>query len=298
MGVKPCNISCIVYTLNEELNLGRCLKSLSWCDDVVVVDSFSTDLTETIARAAGARFFQHPFTGFGDQRNWSLSEIKFKHKWVLILDADESTPQELATEMIEKVDRAVNEVAAFRLRRRFHLWGKWMRFSGLYPTWVVRLIRLGRVKYVNRGHAETQVVEGATEALDFDLIDENLKNQHEWWDRQNRYSTKEALYENSMPPLKFKNLISADPLQRRDALKALSRRLPARPLWYFVYTYFFRLGFLDGRTGFQFCLMKMMYLEMIELKKAEIKLMAGEPRRAVEHTLAEEDLPRRTSVRR
>src|SRR5262249_45297033 len=116
-------ISCLVYTLNEEANLPHCLASLAWCDDIVVVDSFRTDSTEAIARAAGTRFVQHEFTGFGDQRNWSLKEIPLRHPWALILDADERVPAELASEMALRLQETPAEVAAFRVRRRFFMWG-------------------------------------------------------------------------------------------------------------------------------------------------------------------------------
>src|SRR5438132_10016013 len=98
MTPKP-TVSCLVYTLNEEVNLPHCLDSLRWCDDVVVIDSFSTDRTEEIARAAGVRFVQNPFTGFGDQRNWTLDQVSLKHPWALVLDADERVPAELAAKL-------------------------------------------------------------------------------------------------------------------------------------------------------------------------------------------------------
>jgi glycosyltransferase involved in cell wall biosynthesis len=263
-------VSCLVFTLNEEVNLPSCLESLGWCDDVVVVDSFSTDRTEAIARAAGARFVQHPFTGFGDQRNWCLENVPLRHPWALVLDADERVPPELAAEMAERLVEVPNDVAAFRLRRRFYLWGRWLRFSAL-SAWVVRLVSVGRVRYVNRGHAETQVVDGQTAALRQALIDENHKGLEDWWARQNRYSTQEALYELTRPPAPLSQLLASDPLQRREALKALLRRLPARPLWFFLYGYVFRLGFLDGMDGLRFCAMKATYQGMIVSKKLEYR---------------------------
>lgn len=272
-GAPP--VSCLIYTLNEEVNLPHCLASLGWCSDVVVVDSFSTDRTEAIARAAGARFVQHTFTGFGDQRNWSFAQVPLKHSWALILDADERVPPELAVELARRIPAAADTVAAFRVRRRFHLWGRWLRYSSLYPTWVVRVVRVGRVRYVNRGHAETQEVEGQTESLDHDLIDENHKGLEEWWARQNRYSTQEAGYELSQPKTPLSDLFSRDALRRREALKMLGRDLPARPLWYFLYAYFLRLGCCDGLGGLRFCWMKAMYQSMIALKKHEARTRNG-----------------------
>jgi len=161
-------------------------------------------------------------------------------------------------------------VAAFRLRRRFHLWGRWLRRSSLYPTWVVRLVRVGRVRYANRGHAETQIVDGRVASLEHDLIDENHKGLEDWWARQNRYAAQEAVHELTQPAAPLHDLFSYDPLRRRAALKSLVRRVPARPLWYFLFAYILRLGFLDGPDGFRFCLMKAVYQAMIGLKKHEL----------------------------
>ncbi|MCI5159170.1 MAG: glycosyltransferase family 2 protein [Candidatus Electrothrix sp. AUS1_2] len=263
------SVSVLIYTMNEEIHLQQCIDSLSWCDDIVVVDSFSTDNTEQIARQNGARFFQHSFEGFGSQRNWSLEHIDLHHDWVLILDADERVPEELAQELEKLADLNSSETGAWRLRRRLYMWGKWLRYSSMYPTWTVRFIHKDRVRYINRGHAETQEVEGKIGQLEHDLIDENLKGIDAWFERQNRYSTKDAMYEKGIEdqPLQLAELFSPDPLKRRAALKRLTVGLPFRPFIYFMYSYFFRMGFFDGRRGLQFCLMKALYQRMIMVKK-------------------------------
>jgi glycosyltransferase involved in cell wall biosynthesis len=271
MSTAPVPVSCLIFTLNEQVNLPHCLGSLGWCDDVVVVDSFSSDDTAAIARAAGARFVQHAFTGFGDQRNWALEQVALRHPWALILDADERVPPDLAAELRDRLGSAPADVAAFRLRRRFHLWGKWLRFSSLYPTWVVRLVRVGRVRYVNRGHAETQEVNGRVDSLRHDLIDENHKGLEHWWSRQERYAAQEALYELAERRVPLRRLFAADPLERRAAVKALARDLPLRPLWFFLYAYVLRGGFLDGTSGYRFCAMKASYQAMIVRKKRELR---------------------------
>ena len=257
------------FTLNEELHLPSCLASLQWCDDVIVVDSFSTDRSEGICAESGARFVQHEFLGFGSQRNWALGEYPLKHNWVLILDADERVPPDLARELVGIGNSDPQHIGAFRVRRRFYMWGRWLRYSALYPTWVVRFIHKERVKYIDRGHAETQQVTGSVGDLKNDLIDENLKGIDEWFQRQNRYSRKEAEYELNAEkePARIDALWSGDPLQRRALLKKLSWRLPLRPLNYFVYSYVVRRGFLDGADGFIFCLMKSTYQAMIVAKK-------------------------------
>jgi glycosyltransferase involved in cell wall biosynthesis len=265
-------VSVMVFTLDEEIYLPICLDSLAWCDDVIVVDSFSHDHTIDIAMKAGARVFQNQFTGFGDQRNWAILNTAPKHPWVLILDADERVTRELVEEMANILGSVSSEVSAFRLRRRFHMWGRWLRYSSLYPSWVVRLVKVGCVRFENRGHAETQQVKGTIRDLANDLIDENLKGIDEWFERQNRYSTKDAEYELSFEnkSITIGDLLNTDPMIRRVALKKIAMRMPMRPLLYFIYSYFLQGGFRDGRDGLVFCMMRSIYQGMVVAKKHDL----------------------------
>ena len=265
----------MVFTLDEEVHLPSCLASLAWCDDVIVVDSFSKDRTLDIARTSGARVFQNTFTGFGDQRNWALENTAPKHPWVLILDADERVPPEMVEELRAMPATASQDVAAFRIARRFHFWGRWLRYSSLYPTYVVRLVRAGRIRYVNRGHAETQEVDGRILTLATDLIDENRKGLHDWFARQNRYSRREAEFEleQENDAWRIAEFASAEPLRRRAALKRLAAGVPGRPVWYFLYSYVLRGGFRDGVDGLIFCLLKSTYQLMVSMKKCEMRQM-------------------------
>ena len=270
-------VTVMVFTLDEELNLPACLESLRWCDDVVVVDSFSGDRTVELARAAGARVLQRRFTGFGDQRSWALESAAPRHPWVLILDADERVPPEMAEELRVRLETVGEGVAAFRMARRFHLWGRWLRHSSLYPTYVVRLVRVGRVRYLNRGHAETQEVDGEIASLATDLVDENRKGLGEWFGRQIRYAGDDAAFELEAErrPWRAADLWSDDPLARRASLKRLAYRLPCRPAAYFFYSYLLRGGFLDGGRGFVFCVLRSMYQLMVVLRKAELRRARG-----------------------
>ena len=271
----------MIFTLNEEIHLPSCLDSLHWADDVVIVDSFSTDRTEAISREHGVRFFQNQFIGFGSQRNWAMDHCTPRHDWILVLDADERVTPELAEE-IARVTASASpaDVGAFRVKRRFYMWGRWLQYSSLYPNWVVRLIHRDRVRYVDRGHAETQTVQGTVLELQSDLIDENLRSIDEWFDRQNRYASKEAAYElaNEAAGGGTGDLLSRDPLIRRAALKRLSWRLPFRPIFYFLYAYLWRAGFRDGRAGLMFCFMKALYQGMIVVKKYDMR-QAGDRHR-------------------
>ena len=273
-GAPAAPVSVMVFTLDEALHLPACLDALRWCNDVIVVDSFSTDATVAIAAQWGARVVQRRFDGFGTQRNWALDHAAPVHEWVLVLDADERVTAELVEEMARALADVPPTVGAFRLRRRFYMWGRWLRYSSLYPNWVVRLVHRDRVRYVNRGHAETQDVRGEIRQLEHDLIDENLKGIDEWFERQGRYARREAEHELAQEaglPFRWFDLVASDPLVRRAALKRLSWRLPARPVLYFVYGYVVRRGFLDGRDGFVFSTMKAIYQAMIVVKKYDAR---------------------------
>jgi glycosyltransferase involved in cell wall biosynthesis len=266
-------VTVMIYTLDEELNLPGCLDSLAWCDDVIVIDSFSRDRTEAICKERGVRFYQHAFEGFGSQRNWSFDHCAPRHEWILVLDADERVPNEMAEELGRLLVSPPSAVGAYRLRRRLYLWGRWLEHSSLYPTWVVRLVHRERVRYINRGHAETQEVRGEVGELETDLIDANEKGIYEWFERQIRYARKDAEHELSEETGAFSalGLLSADPLARRAALKRLSRILPGRALAYFAYAYLFRGGFRDGADGLTFCTMRAVYQQMVNIHKYDIK---------------------------
>lgn len=266
-------VSVLIFTLNEELNLPTCLDSLQWCDDVVVVDSFSDDATLDVCRRRGIRVVQNEFTGFGDQRNFALQQVELKYEWVLILDADERVPSKLAEELRNLALNNASDIGAYRLKRRFHLWGRWLRHSSLYPTWVVRFVRRGKVRYENRGHAETQVVEDRTGEIQSDLIDENLKGIDAWFERQSNYARRDAEYEleREGTPFDWKSIFSSNPMQRRSSLKRVAARVPFRGLFYFLYCYVYRMGFLDGRDGYVFCRMKAVFHNMVASHKHEIR---------------------------
>ena len=269
----PTAVSVMVFTLDEEIHIASCLESLRWTDDVIVVDSFSKDRTAALARSAGARVYEHAFEGFGKQRMWAFENADPRYEWILVLDADERVPPELAREIGERVKSAPEAIGAFRVKRRFHMWGRWLRHSNLYPTWVVRLVRRGRVTYVNKGHSETQDVRGDILELEHDLVDENLKGVDEWFERQNRYASKEAQFEvdQEKQPFAPSTLVSGDPMVRRIALKRVVARMPFRALAYFLHSYIVRGGFLEGRDGLAFCRMKAVYQQMIVAKKHALR---------------------------
>ena len=275
------SVSALIFTLNEEENLPICLDSLDWCDDKIVVDSYSTDATQKICEARNVPFIQHAFEGFGSQRNWALDVLTLKNDWVLILDADERVPPALATELEQFAQSASGNVGAYRVRRRLYLWGKWLRYSSLYPNWVVRFIHRDKVRYIDRGHGETQRIDGEIGEIRSYLIDENMKSLDAWFERQIQYARKDAEFELDCNGFSSgaSDLFSRDPLRRREAIKRLAVALPLRGLFYFIYSYIFRFGFLDGRNGYIFCRMKAIYQDMIEANKHDLRKERRRPNR-------------------
>lgn len=268
-------VSVLILTYNEEINLPRCVASLSWCNDIVVLDSYSDDNSVNISEKLGAKVFQRKFDNYASQRNFGLTELQFRNPWVLMVDADEEVAPDLVAEIGSVLDDKSNaDVSLFRMRRKDYFLGRWIRRSSGYPTWFGRLIRLGHVR-VERTINEQYVTDGPVGYLQAHLLHYPFnKGFSSWFDRHNRYSTMEAeiLSTASDNGFTLKHLFSADPVTRRGALKQYIYNMPGRPLIVFAGLYFFRGGFLDGLPGLVFCLLKFIYECMISCKVLELKL--------------------------
>jgi len=266
--------SVFIQTLNEERNLPRCLESVKWSDDIVVLDSFSSDRTVETAKSAGARVFQREYDGRANNQNWAVENIDFKHEWVWYVDADEVTPPELAEEIEEVAsDPSRNEVAYY-VRRRNMLFGKWLKHGGQYNVWITRLWKPDKIRW-KRGANPVAMIEGPVGYLQNDFIHHFFsKGFHGWFDRHNKSSTFEAM-DNikaiTTGSIDWQGLVSSNPRRRRDALRRLSYHLPARPVVLFLYMYFLKAGFLDGKAGFTIAMLKAMYEYEICLKIQELR---------------------------
>jgi glycosyltransferase involved in cell wall biosynthesis len=269
------SISVLILTLNEEANLPACLASVAWSDDVVVLDSYSTDGTLAIARAAGARVFQRTFDGEHAQRTFGLTQIPFKHSWVYMPDADEITPPELTEEMLAIAADPNRPEAAFRVRFKTILMGKWLRYSSLYPTWVVRLVRPQKIRFEREINLRC-LVDGPEGRLSNHFLHFSFnKGLDAWFEKHNRYSWHEA--QETLKSLRADGLdwrgcwSIRDDVRRRRALKELSFRLPFRPTLRFLYMFVMRRGFLDGWPGYLYCRLLATYEQMIVVKTAELR---------------------------
>jgi len=268
------SVSIFIQTLNEEANLPGCLDSVSWSDDIVVLDSFSTDRTEAICRERGCSFHQRKYDGRGPHQNWAMEHIPWKHRWVFYLDADERMTPELRAE-IEAIARDDGERrVAFYCGRRNMFMGKWIRHA-MPPGNIMRFFRPPKIRFERLANP-TPIIDGPHGYLKNHFIHYNFsKGLAEWFERHNRYSTYEAvetlkaLRERPVRPADF---FARDRMTRRLALKNLSFRLPARPALKFLYMAFVQGGVLDGRAGITYCRLQAMYERQIVLKVMELRL--------------------------
>lgn len=267
-------ISVLILTLNEETNLPRCLEAVRWSDDIVVFDSGSSDRTVEIARAAGARVVTRPFDNERDHRTASLA-VGFKYPWVFNPDADEVPEPELVVEMQRIVADPARTEVAYRVRFRNLFFGKWIRFSSLYPTWIVRLFRPDRLRF-ERTINLRYCCDGPEGRLEGHLRHYSFnKGLHSWFEKHNKYSTAEAeeafALAKSGQGVRWRDLLAGGSVERRRALKELSFRMPFRPTLRFWYMYLVRLGFLDGAAGLMYCRLLAMYEAMMVYKMKELR---------------------------
>jgi glycosyltransferase involved in cell wall biosynthesis len=266
-------LSVLVLTLDEEINLADCLDSVSWSDDRIVLDSFSSDRTVEIAQARGARIVQRRFDDWASHQNWAVRNIEFRHPWVLYIDADERCPQDLQLEALAAV-RVPSQFAAFRIRRKDFFMGRWLRHAQLYPTWLVRLFRPGRIRY-ERLVNPVASIDGSVGQLNSHILHYPFSHGvAHWIARHNKYSDMEALEKMKAQEggsIEWRTLGSPDPNARRRALKDLFFRMPARPVVKFAYYYLWRRGFLDGRAGLTYATLQSFYEYLIDCKYRELR---------------------------
>jgi glycosyltransferase involved in cell wall biosynthesis len=265
-------ISVLILTKNEALDLPGALASVSWSDDVHVLDSNSTDATVQIAVAAGAHVHQRAFDDYATHRNFGFT-LPFKHPWLLILDADERPTAELSAEMQRVIPSVAPEVSGFRLRRRDFLFGTWLKHAQLSPFYI-RLVRPERSRYT-RSINEVLEVDGMIaelhEPLDHFPFSKGVAH---WIEKHNRYSSMEAELIHTQKGLRNPSLRTAlrDPdfHTRRLHQKALFYRLPGRPLLKWCYMMFVRLAFMDGAAGVTYATLASFYEYLIVVKTREL----------------------------
>jgi len=268
--------SVVIRTKNEEVNIGACLDAASFSDDIVVLDSFSTDRTLSECQARkNVRLVQKIFTNESTQFNWIIDTIKLKHPWLYLCDADERVTPELRDEMIQAVNDPAQQHVAFRLRYKNFFLDRWVRRGGMYPVWIIRLIRPDLVRYEDREINVHPVVNGSLGDLEGTFSHYSFnKGLVPWFSKHNHYSdleSKEAVrvMQTSGMIEQVRAVRRREPGVSRRAMKNLSFYLRLRFFARFFFMYIIRLGFLDGVPGLHYALMISMYEYWIEIKIRE-----------------------------
>ena len=239
-------LSVTVITWNEEERLRACLESVTWANEIVVVDAESADKTVEIAREFTDRIWVRPWPGFAAQKNFALDQAS--EAWVLSLDADERVPPELRAEL-ESVLAAPGPADGYAVPRKNFFWGVWVRHGGLYPDWQLRLFRRGLGRFVEHPVHEAVEVQGAVARLAHPLLHESYRSLEEFVQRSNRYSTLAA----------WQWLASGRRVGFVDLL--------LRPLGRFASMYALKAGFLDGWRGL---FLAILYAHYVFLRTAKV----------------------------
>jgi glycosyltransferase involved in cell wall biosynthesis len=244
--VTAPRLSVTVITWNEEERLRRCLESVRWADEIVVVDAGSDDKTVEIARGFTDHVLVRAWDGFARQKNFAIDQAS--GDWILSLDADEEVSPDLAAELKRTI--AMSQAAAgYALPRRNVFWGKWVRHGLLYPDWQMRLFRRGAGRFVPRDVHESVEVKGPVARLQGALVHRSYRDVADFLARTNRYTT-----------------LAADEWIR-SGQRVRASDLVLRPLGRFLSMYVVHAGFLDGWRGF---LLAVLYAYYVFVRSAKV----------------------------
>jgi glycosyltransferase involved in cell wall biosynthesis len=229
---------------------------VKWADEILVVDSFSKDETLDICREYGARIIQHEYINSAKQKNWAIPQCR--HEWVLQIDSDEILSDELRQEIGQAVTAAAPDVHAFRMPRRNHMLGRWVRHGGVYPDYQIRLLRRDQARWQDREvHAHVRVP-GRVETLRRDLLHYDIPHLGKPLGNLDRYTRYEA-----------------DEL-RKKGVQFRWHQLLVRPLGVFLHRYLWLQGFRDGWRGLVICAYWSMYVFLTRAKLWEMEELSLE----------------------
>ncbi len=251
MSVK---ISAFIITKNEEKNIEDCLISLSWVDEIIVVDDFSEDNIEVLCKKYGVKFFRNKFTGFRDQKKYAMELTS--NEWVLELDADERVSEEMKEAIKNLKPQDFENFDGFEFKRKNYFWGRWVKHSGLYPDYKLRLYNKKRGRWTEQNIHERFIIKGLSKKIDAPIVHFQTMDLKTFFLKTIRYS-----------------FLSAEELYKAGK-RAKWHHFTIRPIYTFLYKYFIRLGFLDGIQGFVISVMgaigtfaKYMFLKEMERKE-------------------------------
>lgn len=252
------DLTVVILTKNEEKNLRKCIESFKGIPKrIIVVDSYSTDSTVDVARTLGAEVVEHRFENHAAQFNWAIENLDIDTMWVSKMDADEEWLPELAEELESKLDKLPDDVKGVILRRRVYFMGRWLRHGGKYPELLLRIFRTGYgMSEMKMMDEHLIITEGDTVTFKNDFIDNNNKSLEWWINKHNWYSNKEVLDRQMKTDNNSNEFVNETTTSFQAKMKRFVKNhgyysLPKffRAHIYFIYRYYFRLGFLDGLEG-------------------------------------------------
>lgn len=267
-------VSVVILTKNEEQDLPACLSSLTWTNDVHVLDSGSTDDTIKIAREYGAEVSFNKFTSFGMQRNYALKKLDLKYEWILFLDADEVATPQFEKALKKSITDAGEEIAGFYCCWKMMLEDRWLKHCDNFPKWQFRVLKKGRATFTDFGHGQKEGnISGKLDYIKEPYLHYSFsKGWTQWMDRHNKYSSLEARDRiEKKPP--FKNIFSGNSSKRNPALKSRLSNIPGWPFLRFLQAYIINGGFLEGTPGFIYCINMAYYEFLIKIKMRELRII-------------------------
>jgi len=276
-------VSVLIPAKNEQNNIEECIRSVAWSDDVVVVDSHSTDETSLRASRLGARVIQFDYAPGGlKKKNWALKNIDFKHEWVLILDADERVTPALAAEIAQVVFHPDGACVGYYINRRFYFLGRWIRHAGYWPSWNLRLLRRGFGEYefipdpsADTGDNEVHehvVLRGPAGWLRECIEHYAYPDVQTFIEKHIRYAAWEARVRDTYLTVDATCRLPWK-LRTRRLVKRIARGTPFADVWRFLYHYILRHGFLDGVAGYVFCRLLAEYEFLIAAHTLESRMI-------------------------
>jgi glycosyltransferase involved in cell wall biosynthesis len=264
-------VTVVILTFNEEVHIRRAIESVrEIAEEILVVDSFSTDRTVAIAKAAGARVVEHRFVNQSQQFNWALDSLAIDADWILRLDADEVLEADLRDNIRAFLQDAPADVAALNFKRKHVFMGRWIRHGGRYPLIVLRMWRRGKARVEDRWMDEHVVAWGGrTITLDGGLADISLHDLSRFTEKHNKYATREAIQivcqKWKIPICDTAGRLDGQPKRKRLVKELVFNRMPfhASAMLYFLFRYFVQLGFLDGRPGLIYHLLQAFWYRLL-----------------------------------
>ncbi|MGA1933798.1 glycosyltransferase family 2 protein [Arcobacter sp. YIC-464] len=289
------DISVVILTYNEELHIERCIKSLlPVVKNIFIIDSFSTDKTVEIAQNLGAKVYQNTWINYALQFQWGLDNCPIETEWVMRMDSDEYILPELQEEISSKISTMKGDESGIYIKRRVYFKDKWIKHGSYYPTWLLRIWRY------KDGHIEQRWMDehiklskGKTIQFENDLVDDNLNDLTWWTNKHNNYATREAVDVLNIIHefLKYDEVDSnffGTQEERKRYLKKKYANLPlfTRPFIYFLWRYFIKLGFLDGKQGLIWHFLQgFWYRFLVDAKIYEIQKKAKDSNLSLKDTL-------------